>query len=396
MTPPLRPEKDADLRVPARPAPGRRRVPARPVDPWAPALPLTTRDGWEEALHNPPQMPDLADSPVPDEAVGVDEHRLQAHMALGLVGTPDSDRATRQAKAMLRDDAAQTHGRSFIAVDGLHGTGKTSLLHTIGRAYQADVELRTGGWDPGRIPVVCINTPAPDSRGRVNFSVPIALFLKYELFQRPQDRKGDASQGEERQVMRLTDWTVPITARMRQSGTRVLLVDGIDQLGADGADVHKALTYLKALSDELQLTVFLCGTGATDILRTWRGDHEPPAEGRTAAARGIRSIWAKPIPYDQNDWTTFPSVLEKFADKLRLHRFQPHDLLAHTALLHQISGGYMDPLAPLIRMTAHIAIEGRTEAITTDVVHEAADTLGMLPAHPAPPQPVATTEQAQP
>ncbi|MFE3206342.1 hypothetical protein [Embleya sp. NPDC059237] len=235
------------------------------------------------------------------------------------------------------------------------------MTHLIGRAHQGRIE-QLHGTDPNRIPVVCVNAP-PSRDDAVNWSAQLAVFLGWDLYRRDVDG---------RSVLRMKDRTGPAAHVMRASRTRLVLVDGVDRLRNN--DIQPTFDFFDFLAAEIPLTVIWCGTGAREILHEARGERSPalprPADTRhTPTPRNsVPVLWVNPLPYTE----VWGRTLNGFDEKLRLHHHKKQGLLEHAALLHRLSEGRMEHLAPLISQAAQIAIEEGGEAITEDVLREAA------------------------
>ncbi|RGD56407.1 ATP/GTP-binding protein [Kitasatospora xanthocidica] len=330
--------------------------------------PMTVRSGWDTSVRCPVVPPDLQDCAPAGTPVNDDDPRMLYHASLGMVATPDVEHGLKVARRLLRVNRQSVQARVHVAVDGERGTGKTALTHLIGRAHQGRME-QLCGIDPNRIPVICVNAP-PSRDDAVNWSAQIAVFLGWDLYRRDIDGKA---------VLRTKDWTGPAVHVMRASKTRLVLIDGVDRLR--DSDIQPTFDFFDFLAAEIGLTLFWCGTGAREILHEARGERSPalprPADTRhiPTPRNSVPTLWVSPLPYTE----VWGRTLNGFDEKLRLHHHKKQGLLEHAALLYRVSEGRMEHLAPLISLAAQISIEEGGEAITEDVLHEAAAFLDRIP-----------------
>lgn len=324
--------------------------------------PMTVRSGWDTAVRHQVAPPNLQDCAPAGTPVSDDDPRMLYHASLGMVSTPDIEHGLKVAKRLLRVNRQSIQARVHIAVDGERGTGKTTLTHLIGHGHQGRIE-QLHGIDPHRIPVVCVNAP-PTRDDAVNWSAQLAVFLGWDLY------RGDV---DGRSVLRMKDWTGPVVHVMRAAKTRLLLVDGVDRLRNN--DIGPTFDFFDFLAAEIPLTVIWCGIGAREILHEARGARSPalprPADARHAPTPRalVPVLWVNPIPRRSTVWMP---ILNGFDEKLRLHHHKKRGLLDHATLLYKVTEGRMEHLAPLIAHAAQIAIEEGGEAITEEVLREAA------------------------
>ncbi len=342
---------------------------ARSAPPPAPAPillvgPPTTLSGWRARVRHqssPPPIP-AADDSTPDE----DDPRVRYHAQLGLVETTDIATGLKTARRLLRLNGERRHPCQHVAIDSdCRGTGKRTLLHHIGLAHQGRRE-KLHGIDDDRIPVVCVNAP-PEQGSSADWSAALAMFIGWDLYR---------SDTEQRPVQRMKDFTGPAVHVMRHARTEVCLVDGIDRLRTE--DLQPTFDFFDYLADELGLTVFWSGIGSSDILREARAARFPALRRPTEATAPIRprsvpTLWVNRLPprckEHPDEWVSTVATLD---GRLRLRHHKPGSLLDYEKDIYRITDGLMEHLTPLLSMAAQIAILDGTEAVTPEVLHDAA------------------------
>ncbi|MEN8651687.1 hypothetical protein ABCR94_13930 [Streptomyces sp. 21So2-11] len=332
----------------------------------------STLPGWRARVRHvpgqPPAVPDELPSPADGNDPGIDENdpRVRYHAQLGLVETTDIVQGTLTARRLLRLNKEQRHCCPHIAIDSdCRGTGKRTLLHHIGLGHQGRRE-KLHGINDDLIPVVCLNTP-PEPGTPADWSAALAVFLGWDLY-RPDI--------EQRPVQRMKDFTGPAVQVMRQARTEICLIDGIDRLRSE--DLQPTFDYFDYLADELGLTVFWSGIGSSDILREARTARfsalRRPAEATAALRpRAVPTLRVNRLPprseKHPEEWASTVAALD---GRLSLRHHRPLSLLEQEEDIYRITDGLMEHLTPLIGMAGQLAILDRTEAITPDVLNDAA------------------------
>ncbi|MFE2326908.1 hypothetical protein ACFXD5_23795 [Streptomyces sp. NPDC059385] len=358
------------MKAPARDA--RSTPPPAPTPLSSPGPPTTLR-GWRARVRHqpsPPAIPPAGDLAPADE----DDPRVRYHAQLGLVETTDIATGLKTARRLLRLNGERRHPCPHVAIDSdCRGTGKRTLLHHIGMAHQGRRE-KLHGIDDSLIPVVCVNAP-PEQGSPADWSAALALFIGWDLY-RPDT--------EQRPVQRMKDFTGPAVHVMRHARTEVCLVDGIDRLRTE--DLQPTFDFFDYLADELGLTVFWSGIGSSDILREARAARFPALRRPTESTAPIRpravpTLWVNRLPprckEHPDEWV---STLATLDGRLRLRHHKPDSLLDHQKKLYQITDGLMEHLTPLIGMAAQLAILDGTEALTPEILHDAARYLDLTAA----------------
>ncbi|MQS16024.1 hypothetical protein F7Q99_28205 [Streptomyces kaniharaensis] len=234
--------------------------------------------------------------------------------------------------------------------------------------------------------MVCINTPlSPGSYAE--WSAALATFLGWDVYRPGTDHQPQP---------RMKDLTGPVVHVLRGARTKLCLVDGIDRLGP--ADLQPTFDYFDHLGDELGgLTVFWNGLGSSDILREARTRSSPlrrvTEKTTTIRPRTVPTLWVNRIPgrskEHPDEWV---KVLVSLNELLRLHRQPAKGLLDHEEFLYLATDGLMEHLVPLTGTAAQLAILGGDEAITSNLLKEAAAYLDI----PTPPTPQAPPKTAEP
>ncbi|RBL87338.1 hypothetical protein DDE05_04125, partial [Streptomyces cavourensis] len=189
--------------------------------------------------------PDLADCAPLGTEISPDDPRFVFHGSMRPVRTPAIKTAKLEVQRQLYTNAKRTSGRLGVIIQGPSGTGKTSLMHYVGRNLEVRLNDRYGRNDD-RIPVVALSVPDKGRGGTRNWSGAFARFLGLE-----------GSLG--------SDPTDSICYVMRHCHTQLVLIDGIHRL-QHGADVKQTFAYLEHISDETGATFVYCGRNSRAII----------------------------------------------------------------------------------------------------------------------------------
>ncbi|MFF7146271.1 ATP/GTP-binding protein [Streptomyces nodosus] len=301
----------------------------------------------------PLQLADCA--PLGTEVTDTDP-RMIYHGEMIPVMTPDVAQGIKDARRTLRTNRFRPTGkRMSMIIDGC--AGKTTLLLQIGRAYQGLLETERRP-DSVWTPVVHINVP-PRRESNMDWSLPFADFFGM-----------DHTINIEKRNYRSTDMTEPVVHHMKESGTSLILIDGVDRI--HDSELTTAFDYFDCLQDRLRLSIIYCGRGATDIVS--EGLHHRRRGERLRTSQQFRSslpvMEIKPIPFREGAVEEWRSVLKAYDENLVLYHHEPGSLLDFETLLHERTGGYMDTLDQLICQTAQQAIEDGTETITEEGLND--------------------------
>ncbi|MEU6935689.1 ATP/GTP-binding protein [Streptomyces rubiginosohelvolus] len=319
---------------------------------------LTERDGFNAFVRRERKKPALADcAPQGTEVIDTDP-RMVYHGEMIPVMTPDVERGIKDARRTLRTNRFRPLGkRMSMVIEGC--AGKSMLLLQIGRAYQGALETERRP-DSVWTPVVHINVP-PRCESNLDWSLPFADFFGM-----------DHTLNIEKRNYRSTDMTEPVVHHMKESGTSLILIDGVDRI--HDSELGTAFDYFDSLQARLRVSIIYCGRGASDIVN--EGLHQRRRSGRPHTSEQFRSslpvMTIKPILFRaglEEDWR---SVLLAYDKNLALYNHVPESLLSLDKLLHERTGGYMDTLDQLICQTAQQAIEDKTEAITEEGLNDMA------------------------
>ncbi|MGI5473355.1 Mu transposase C-terminal domain-containing protein [Streptomyces sp. CA-132043] len=319
---------------------------------------LTTKEGWNDFVRRVVTPPDLQDCAPLGTKVNDNDPRMSYHGEMLPVATPALRRGLKDARRILRPNRFSSVGRGAdMVIDGERGAGKTLLLCQIGRGYQGLIE-RDQGADNNSIPVVYINVP-PDRDSNMHWSLPFADFLGLQYMRNPG--KGD---------FRTLDMTLPITYVMKNAGTQLILVDGIDRLS--DSEARTALSYFESLQDHIRATFVYCGTGAREVLHAARYSgrrSQLPQQGEKFDS-DLPVLWAHAIDYSPEAPDAWEDIVEAFEDDLRLYKHKKNTLLELSSYLHQRTGGYIETLHHLICQAAQEAIDNESEAITRELLDD--------------------------
>ncbi|MFF7159627.1 ATP/GTP-binding protein [Streptomyces sp. NPDC008139] len=325
---------------------------------------LSTRDGLMDFVRNKPEPPNLQDCAPPrtkdteDTDVPDTDPRMMYHGNLPCVSTPDVTRGLLDARRTLRTNRFRRAGkRTSMIIDGC--AGKTTLLAQIARAYQGLLEVERRP-DNEWTPVVYVNVP-PRHECNLDWSLPFADFFGM-----------DHTLNLDKRTYRSTDMTEPVIHAMKESGTSLICIDGIDRIHSN--DVTTAFDYFDCLQARLPTSIIYCGNSAADIvkeaLHQRRNSRRPEQSEQFRTPLPVMRI--RPIPFHKGHEDPWRTVLMDYDKNLRLHHHVPGAgrLLDFDEQLHERTGGYMDTLDQLLCQTAQQSIEDGTEAITEEGLND--------------------------
>ncbi len=314
--------------------------------------PATTRPGWQAWLDRVITPPDLDTHPPTNSPPDPGDVRIRYHATMRTVQTPALKKAVVVGRRLWLASSPRSEGPLHVAIDGPGETGMTTVLRQIGRVFEGIIREQLPP-SPERIPVAHINTPlAPNSK--LDMSIPFAEFFGHRHTKDPESGQ------------RSIDMTQPVCHVMKASGTRLVLVDGIDRL--DNSELKTAFDYFAYLAAECNVSFVYCGPGSRDLVNEARRGKRPGPPG--GGSGGIPTLAVLPIPYSTDDHELFHQVVKAFDQDLRLRHHTPGDLLKLAAHLHRRTGGYLKPLSYLICQAAQEAIETGTETITKELLDD--------------------------
>ncbi|MFD7225527.1 ATP/GTP-binding protein [Streptomyces sp. NPDC059892] len=252
---------------------------------------LTERDGFNAFVRRERKKPDLADCAPLGTKVTDTDPRMIYHGEMIPVMTPDVEQGIKDARRTLRTNRFRPLGkRMSVIIEGC--AGKSMLLLQIGRAYQGILETERKP-DTVWTPVVHINVP-PRCESNLDWSLPFADFFRM-----------DHTLNIEKRNYRSTDMTEPVVHHMKESGTSLILIDGVDRIH-DG-ELGTAFDYFDSLQARLRVSIIYCGRSASDIVN--EGLHQRRGSGRPHTSEQFRSslpvMTIKPIPFREGleeDW----------------------------------------------------------------------------------------------
>jgi len=299
--------------------------------------PLTTKEGWRRFVDKEPDPPAL----LSDVALagldavgraGYDEARMEYHADLPLVNTPVIRQVVGTSRLLIQLNRHQVSARRGAIISGASGTGKTTALSQLGRAYELAARKRHPQ-DRHRLPVVYITVP-PAATPRM-VAVEFARF-----FGLPTPRSAN-----------LTDVTDSVCATAAYTHVDLVLVDEIHNISLAtrvGAEVSDTLKYF---AERLPATFIYAGL-EVDEIGLFAG-----TRGRQIAGR-FTLIPARAFDYgtpEQRDaWRGLVSTMEA---GLRLDHHRPGTLTDLDEYLFGRSNGMIGSLSQLVRGAAILALE---------------------------------------
>lgn len=314
-----------------------------PVPVWCDTLP-----NWRASVDNAPEPPDLADCAPLGSEITPDDPRLLFHGSMRPVRTPAISAAELVVKKQLVANAKRAGGRIGVIIEGPANTGKSELMHFIGRDYEKRLNNRYGRNDD-RIPVIALSVPAKGRGGSRNWADAFARFLGLER----EDLGGDP--------------TDSVCYVMRHCHTQLVLIDGIEDL-EHGADVQQTFKFLEHISKKTGATFLYCGRSSRSIVDPMLRDQETKLEQNEDPWGDHPVLVTGRLGYDQTGKDRFRRIVNEFDKDLRLYHHQPGDLTKLSPVLHLRSKGYLRALSQLISQAAQQAMLNGDECITEELV----------------------------
>ncbi|RNG17862.1 TniB family NTP-binding protein [Streptomyces botrytidirepellens] len=306
-----------------------------------------TLTNWRASVDRVPEPPILADCPPLNVELAWDDPRFLYHGSMRPVRTPAINTALKVVKVQLQANAKREAGRIGVIIEGPRNTGKTALMQYIGRHYEMRLnELYER--DENRIPVIALSVPAQGRGGSRNWAAAFAYFLGLH-------RDGGS------------DPTGAICHVMRHSGTKLVLIDGIERL-RPGADVEQSFAFLEHISDETGATFVYCGRGSRSIVDPMTRDRETKLEVDEDPWGDHPVLVTSRLGYDQRGKDHFRRIMHEFDKDLRLFHHEPGDLTKLSPILHTRSKGYLRAASQLICQAAQKAMLSKEERITEDLI----------------------------
>lgn len=306
-----------------------------------------TLTNWRASVDRVMEPPDLADCAPLEIDVAADDPRFLFHGSMRPVPTPAINAALKVVKVQLQANAKRATGRIGVIIQGPRGTGKTTLMQYIGRYHERrlnDLYER----DENRIPVIALSVPAQGRGGNRNWAAAFAYFLGLE-------RDGGA------------DPTRSICHVMRHSGTKLVLIDGIERL-QHGADTRATFAFLEHISDETGATFLYCGRGSRAIVDPMTRDEETRWEKNEDPFGDHPVLQTSRLGYDPAGKDRFRRIVDEFDKDLRLFHHQRGDLTDLSPVLHLRSKGYLRALSQLVCQAAQQAMLTKEERITRELL----------------------------
>ncbi len=306
------------------------------------AHPLTTKEGWARFVAEQPCRPQPA--PVAGRRDPAEHERCKQARLTYLsdpitVHTPTIAQVIKDVRRLLILNRRQVSARRGLIVTGAAGTGKTTALTQLGRAYELGARLRHPV--PGaRIPVVYLTLP-PAATARM-LAVEFARFLGIPVTNRAN----------------LTDVTEAVCGVLCDTACQLVLVDELHNLSLRtraGAEVSDQLKYF---AERIPATFVYAGIDleANGLFAGIRGKQ---IASRFATIETRRFAYATTV--QRGAWHSLIATLEQ---ALCLDRHAPGMLVRHAGYLYQRTGGMIGSLSHLIRGAAIDAICDGTEKIT--------------------------------
>lgn len=286
-----------------------------------------------------------------------DEARLRYHRGLSDIETRQMSEAHAEIDTLVNgNDGCPATARSGLIVNGLPFLGKSTIVLRWGSRFEQKLRAEGGyTWETrtseGATFAPVVYVILSDGEGPKGLCQKIMRF-----FGEPYRDKWD--EGE--LTSRIQDLTVAC-------GTRVLLIDQMQNLQMRNRSARQTAAHLKELMDVLPTTMIGAGV---QMERTgfFTEGHTPGEQELAQIGSRFRaySIKANDIRTRQgrSDWE---SLLATVGDRLVLLSKRDGDLPALADYLHDRTGGVTGELMELLRLGANDAVGG-TERITKSVL----------------------------
>lgn len=206
--------------------------------------PLTIKEGWRRFVDHDPIPPEVL---TPEQisamdALDIEMHqvlRLNYHSQLVIVNTPIVSWVINAGYELMLVNRRQVAGaRRGMVVFGQAGTGKTTAVTQLGRAFELRVRRRHPGGGP-ELPVVYLTVP-PAATPRM-LAMEFARFLGLPV----------------RGRWNITDVTHAVCAVLADAGTQLVIVDEIHNLNLGTRSGAEASDQLKYFAERIPAT-FVC------------------------------------------------------------------------------------------------------------------------------------------
>ena len=264
-----------------------------------------------------------------------DADRVRYHGSLVLPG-PSVLRAVREVELLAALNREAGPSKRSMVLCGDHGTGKSTTLVEVGRAFHGgpDDLGRVRGSSRSMTASVYIAVPP-----QATASVLLSELLRFFGLPRPK---------------RLTQYDLArrVIAALAAAGTEVVLIDDCHRLRATPASRSQTTELLAYLSNQAQATFVFAGTG----LRASLAAALSPGPARYDLLEAELTDLAC-----DDEWNALVAAGEEL---LLLREHTLGTLTSLSSYLHRLTGGSLDRLTYLVRAGAIHAIRTGQEAIT--------------------------------
>lgn len=283
--------------------------------------------------------------------------RARYHRGLSSIVTRQMQQAHDKIDNLLRgSDGCHQTARTGLVLNGLPFLGKSTILLAWGKRFEHDVRVEEG-----------VTMDARTSDGAL--FVPAVYVILGE---------NDGPKGLCQKLMRFYDepyrdsWNESeLTARLHRltvsCGTRVILIDQMQNLRMANRSAQQTAEHLKILMDTLPVTVIGAGVDMDSTGFLTEGRRRSHADLAQTAYRFQR------FDIVANDFTTrqgredWEALVNTVGDRLILLRKRSGELVGLADYLHERTGGITGQLMDLLRQAANSAL-GNEERLTRDVL----------------------------
>ena len=331
---------------------------------------------WTQFVNRPPLTAPphcaLADlkAMTEEENDAYDDDRLAFNGSDFVLGTGDIAVLDKTLQYVLAANSGIANSaRQGLAISGLPTLGKTTCVTYLGRKYEKKVRRRQGREnDEEFAPVVYIRTPAAAS--------PKNLLGAFANWLGPGYSRNDTTDS----------LTHTVSQTMATLGTKLVVVDEVQNLRTNITLGAEAATALKMLADEVDATFVYVGI---DLERSelFSGDIGRQLKGRIVATHTIQ-----PFPFGTEEAReTWRCALDALEERMPLCDQPVGSLRRLDVYLHDRTGGSIGRLLNLLKQAVAAAIIERTERIDKPLL----DSRAIQPLEESGPSPIGAPKTAR-
>lgn len=323
---------------------------------------IRTYEDWHAYVAKPvpvkPAMPTYAAFKAMSQAEKKEFNRVRAtyHCEFGPLLVPDMENIHNAGLRLARQNLrAQPGARPGVIMDGISTVGKSTIAMQLGRRYE---KLITNEHTITRTPTGDVFVPVafialPGEVNIMNFN-----YLLADFYNIPFSKK--SKEGE---------LTKSIKQHAADCCTSMVIIDDIHFLRIKNRTHEIVNEHMKHLANYISATFVYAGVNVKGSGFITEGNNEEKAPFSQNAHR-FKIFNLAPFNYHNDESKEqFLRVIAAFEDNLLLFNHRPHSLAEEVGeYIWTRTGGYMGPIATLIREATDIAIKDGKERITKSIL----------------------------